>query len=132
MKAAYNNIKTKTMNNRIQSFKYALNGIIHTLSQPNMQIHFIIALLVILAGFLLEISGTEWILTVIAIGMVMTAECFNTSIEKLTNIVSPEYNKTAGQVKDIAAGAVLLSAAAAAITGLIIFLPKIIQFVQSL
>lgn len=78
---------------------------------------------VIIAGIVLGITRTEWIMVVMCIGTVIAAELFNTAIEKLVDLVSPERHPVAGQVKDIAAGAVLICAVAAAIIGLIIFIP---------
>ena len=78
---------------------------------------------VIIAGIVLGITRTEWIMVVMCIGTVIAAELFNTAIEKLVDSVSPERHPVAGQVKDIAAGAVLICAVAAAIIGLIIFIP---------
>ena len=80
-------------------------------------------LAVIIAGIVLGITRTEWIMVVMCIGTVIAAELFNTAIEKLVDLVSPERHPVAGQVKDIAAGAVLICAVAAAIIGLIIFIP---------
>lgn len=71
--------------------------------------------------FFFGITRTEWIVIILCIGVVIAAELFNTAIEKLVDLVSPERHPIAGQVKDIAAGAVLVCAVAAAIIGIIIF-----------
>lgn len=111
---------------RIGSFKYAYSGLKYILiTQHNFLIHLIIAFLVTVAGLFFHISSLEWCILVITIAIVLGAEAFNSSLEKLTDLVSPEYNNEAGKVKDIAAAAVLLVAMAAVIIGLIIFLPKI-------
>ena len=89
----------------------------------NLSFHLIAAMAVIIAGIVLGITRTEWIMVVMCIGTVIAAELFNTAIEKLVDLVSPERHPVAGQVKDIAAGAVLICAVAAAIIGLIIFIP---------
>ena len=83
----------------------------------------IAAMAVIIAGIVLGITRTEWIMVGMCIGTVIAAELFNTAIEKLVDLVSPERHPVAGRVKDIAAGAVLICAVAAAIIGLIIFIP---------
>ena len=83
----------------------------------------IAAMAVIIAGIVLGITRTEWIMVVMCIGTVIAAELFNTAIEKLVDLVSPVRHPVAGRVKDIAAGAVLICAVAAAIIGLIIFIP---------
>ncbi len=112
---------------RIQSFKYAFAGIGHfAKSEPNAIIHLLAAITVIALGYFYSISTTEWCLVIFAIGMVLGAEAFNTAIEYLTDLVSPDYNELAGKAKDVAAAAVLIMAITAAIIGVIIFLPKIL------
>lgn len=81
--------------------------------------------LVIVFGFFLRINTVEWLLLIFCFGFVMTAEIFNSAVEVLTDIASPEKNSKAGLVKDMAAGGVLISAITAAIIGLIIFIPKL-------
>ena len=99
-------------------------------SQQNAWIHLFIASFVIFAGLFFCISVTEWCFLIFAIGFVLSAEAFNTAIEELTNLVSPKQNPKAGTVKDVAAGAVLITAITAAIIGIIIFLPKVIALFQ--
>lgn len=111
---------------RAKSFIYAAKGLKSFISREhNAWIHSLAAFAVIVLGIIFHISRTEWIAILLCIGMVFAAEAFNTAIERLVNLVSPDYNKTAGDVKDIAAGAVLICAVTAAIVGLIIFLPKL-------
>ena len=95
-------------------------------TQHNFLIHISASLVVVVMGMVLKISAIEWVLIVIAIGMVFSAEAFNTAIEELIDLVSPEFQEKAGKIKDITAAAVLVMAIAALVTGLIIFLPKII------
>ena len=105
---------------------YAWNGLLYFFrTQKNARVHAIIALLVILFGWLLNLAVWEWLVVVLCIGFVFSAELLNTAIEGLTDLVAPGYNKKAGTVKDLAAGGVLLAAIAAAVAGLIIFIPKI-------
>lgn len=121
-----NTQKTTYFIKRARSFKYAFSGIITaTKTQANFRIHLIATILVALMGFYFQISYAEWILIILSIGFVISAELFNSAIEFLTDLVSPLQNDIAGKVKDMAAGAVLISAVSAAIIGLIIFLPKI-------
>lgn len=94
-------------------------------TQHNAWIHSIAALTVIVAGFYFSVSRAEWALIVFAIGMVFAAETFNTAIEMLVDKISPEQNEVAGKIKDLAAGAVLFSAIAAAIIGVLIFWPRV-------
>ncbi len=83
------------------------------------------AVLSIGAGFYFEISITEWSLVILCIAGVLSAEAFNTGLEYLTDLVSPEYHLLAKKTKDVAAAGVLLMAIGAAIIGIIIFFPKI-------
>lgn len=104
-------------------FKYAFNGLrVFFKTQLNAKIHLIAAVIVIACGFYYQISKTDWIALTFAIGLVLTTEALNTAIEFLTDKVSPEYSEEAKKVKDVAAGAVLISAITAVIIGLIVFL----------
>ena len=114
---------------RLRSFVYAGKGLKSFFrKEHNAWIHCFITIVVIFLGIVLHISVHEWIAIILCIGLVFAAEAFNTAIERLVNFVSPERNDRAGDVKDIAAGAVLICAIAAAIVGLIIFIPKLCQF----
>jgi len=110
---------------RIDSFGFAFKGIFDLIkTQPNAQIHLCAAFLVLVAGFYFKITTTEWCLSIFAIVSVLAAEAFNTALEYLTDLVSPDYHVLAGKTKDVAAAGVLITAIGAAIVGLIIFLPK--------
>ncbi len=116
-----------SLKQRLNSFKYAFAGIYEVVqSQPNMKIHIGLAILTIIAGFFFSISITEWCFVAVASLAVMSAEAFNTALEHLTDLVSPEYHPLAGKVKDAAAGGVLIAAIGAAIIGLLIFLPRLL------
>lgn len=110
----------------IRSFGYAFKGIGYaTTTQLNFRVHLVAALAATSLGIGLHISTNEWVWIILCITLVLVAEMFNTAIEFLTDLVSPGYHPKAGHVKDIAAGAVLLCAIFALITGVIIFGPKI-------
>jgi len=114
------------MKKRLLSFKYAFDGIICVAStEANFQIHIAAAAAALFLGFFLEIGRTEWCLVLLCFAAVLSAEALNSAVERLTNLVSPGRRPEAGAVKDIAAGAVLVSAIMAAAVGGIIFLPKI-------
>lgn len=115
------------MKKRIQSFKYAYKGIRNLVSsEVNFQIHVTAAALVLAAGFYLEITAGEWLAVLLCFGLVLSAEAFNSAIEELVDLVSPGHHEKAGRTKDIAAGAVLITAILAAVIGCIVFLPKMI------
>ena len=114
---------------QIRSFGYAWKGLRQCIGkEQNLSFHLITTIIVIGAGILFDITRTEWMIIILCIGMVVAAELFNTAIERLVDLVSPERHPIAGQVKDIAAGAVLVCAVAAAIIGLIIFIPYLTRF----
>lgn len=116
-----------SLRKRLQSFKYAFRGLQTVIAfEHNAWIHSVVAILVIIAGFVLGIDKSGWIAVVLCIGGVYAAEIFNSSIENLCDHVSPEENEKIGKIKDMAAAAVLISALAAAIVGCIVFIPKII------
>jgi diacylglycerol kinase len=105
---------------------FAVHGICTLLrTQPNARIHLVATVVVVSAGFALSVSATEWCLLVLAMGLVWTAEALNTAIEFVVDLISPEQHVLAGQAKDVAAGATLLAAIAAAIIGAIVFVPRI-------
>ncbi|ODS83910.1 MAG: diacylglycerol kinase [Cytophagaceae bacterium SCN 52-12] len=111
-----------------KSFGYAFKGIVSLFRyENNAKVHLIAGILAVAAAFYLEFSLIEWCILVIQIALVMAAEAFNTAIEKLCDAISPQKHPAIGTVKDIAAGAVLITAIAAVITGLFLFLPKILQ-----
>ncbi len=112
-------------NRLFRSFIYAFQGIRHVFgTEANMKIHLIFTFLVIVCGLIFRISNVEWMFCLLSFGLVISMEMMNTAIEKLVDYLSPEFNAMAGNIKDIAAGAVLISAVFAALTGLIIFVPK--------
>ncbi len=113
------------MKKLIDSFRNAYRGI-RTVARTerNMRIHLIFAILVIFFGTLFLISPLEWMICLLCFGLVIGMEMMNTAIETLVDLVSPQKQKLAGKAKDIAAGAVLVSAVMAAVAGLLIFIPK--------
>lgn len=115
---------------RLLSFKYAFKGIITLIkSQANAKIHLFATILVVLCSFLFQVSAIEWCMLIICIAAVFSAEAFNTALEFLTDLVSPEYHPLAGKVKDVAAAGVLIVAIGSFIVAVIIFLPKLIQLI---
>lgn len=114
---------------RINSFKYAFEGIVTLFREtPNAKIHLTMAILAIGFGFFLKISLGEWLAIAIVIGLVVATEAVNTAIETLADFVcNKTIHPAIKKVKDLAAAAVLITAIAASIVGIIIFLPKIID-----
>lgn len=111
---------------KASAFKYAWQGIRFLFcSQVNARFHLLAACVVIIAGFLLGLSPAEWVLIILTTALVISAEAFNSAIEMLVDEWSPDYKQSAGKIKDLAAGAVLITAIAAVLIGLIIFIPKL-------
>jgi diacylglycerol kinase len=110
-----------------KSFGYAFEGIRTAFRQePNFQIHVVIAILVIVFGTFLGLTPSEWLLLLYAIFLVLILELFNTSIEAIINLISPDIHPKAKIAKDISAAAVLLAAIQAVIIGGVIFIGKLL------
>lgn len=116
-----------------KKFSHALRGLrVFWVTTKNIHLVALItgALVVIILGFYFSISSFEWIALIFSIGFVIVAEVFNTAIEIDIDLTSPEYHPYARDTKDVAAAAVLLSAFVALIVGLIVFLPKVLLYVN--
>ena len=112
---------------RAKSFAHAGRGILVLLkTTPNAWIHIVALVAVIALGFYYHITTTEWIILVFACGFVLVSEAFNTAIEIDINLTSPEYHPYARDIKDVSAGAVLISAITACIIGILIFIPYVV------
>ncbi|TCS94757.1 diacylglycerol kinase [Hazenella coriacea] len=110
----------------IQSFRYALEGLIYTVvTQRNMRIHFIAALGVLLLSLYLPVSKVEVLILFVTIIIVLFAELINTVVETVVDMITQEYHPLAKIAKDVAAGAVLLTAGLAVMVGISIFYPYI-------
>jgi len=124
------NQKKFKIGDRLKSFKFAFNGIrILFVNEHNAWLHLAATVLVIITGIAFKISILEWAAVFIAIGLVFTAEAINTSIEKLSDFVSPERRSSIKEVKDLASAGVLISAITALLIGLIVFIPKILTLI---
>ena len=110
---------------RIASFRFAFQGV-RTLfrTQPNARIHLLASTVVIGLAWGVGCSPTEWAILVLTMVAVLVAEAFNTALEFLTDLASPEYHELAGKAKDVAAAAVLFTAIVALGVAIFIFLPK--------
>ena len=120
-----NNQEDGLVKGRLKSLKYAFKGLWRLVStEHSIMVQTAIAILMTFFGWWLDISATEWILQILAIGLVLVAESLNTAIEKICDFIHPDYNERIGFIKDISAGAVTFAAITAIIIGLIIYLPK--------
>ena len=111
--------------NRIKSIGIAFKGALLLLkTEASVKIQFVLLIVFTLAGFYFNLSSTEWVMQLFAIGLVMSIEGVNTAIEKLADFIHPHQNPKIGFIKDIAAGAVFIAATFAFIIVLIIYIPK--------
>jgi diacylglycerol kinase len=116
------------LSKRLRSFGYAFKGImLFWNTQTNAKIQVLCSLFLLILAILFQIMWYEWALLVFAMTLVVATETMNTAVEFLTDLVSPNYNEKAGKVKDLAAGAVLLSAIGATIIILLVFVPKFMR-----
>ena len=116
-----------SVTDRLKSANHAWRGIgLLIRTSHNAWVEIFFGFLALYLGYILNISGTEWAVLVLAIGLVIVAEAFNTAIEVDIDLTSPDYHPYARDTKDIAAGAVLLMVFMATVIALIIFVPKIL------
>ena len=120
---------TNYIKGRTKAFKHAFNGInILFTEEPNSKIQAVLAIVALIMGYLLHISSTEWIIICIVIGLVFAMEAINSAIENLADFTcNKKFEESIKKTKDLSAAAVLFSAIAALIAGLIIFLPKLLS-----
>ena len=112
-----------------RSIGHALDGIVNLIKEErNAKIHLVATALVIYVGFNMEFTAQEWIWISLAVACVWVAELINTSIERLTNLVSPEHHPLAKQVKDYAAGAVLVMSLWAILVFCLIAFPHVVMW----
>ena len=113
---------------RIRSIQFAFEGWVTVLrDEKNTWVHAFFSLLSIWLGIWLKITNDQWILLILTIGMVWIAEFFNSAIEMMIDLISPEIHQSAKKSKDIGAAAVLIAAIASVVIGLIMFLPPFLQ-----
>ena len=119
--------KESFLSSRIKSVKYASKGFFLLLnSESSIQVQAFIAVVMTILGIACNISGTEWMLQLLAIGLVMGLEGVNTAIEKLSDFVQPSHDDKIGFIKDVSAGAVFIASIAAVGIGLFIYIPRLI------
>lgn len=110
---------------RLKSIGFAFKGAFKLITtEHSVMVQSTIAILLIIAGFVFEISREEWMMQILAFGLVLGIESLNTAVEKIADFIHPEFHNKIGFIKDIAAGAVLFAAMAAIAIGLLIYVPK--------
>jgi len=112
----------------LRSFSFAFNGLKTALkTEPNLRIHFIITIFVISTALILGFSALELSILTLTIGFVLILELINTSLEALTDIVSPEIQEKARLIKDVSAAAVLIASFLSLFVGFFLFFPKLLR-----
>ncbi|MEX2371571.1 MAG: diacylglycerol kinase family protein [Bacteroidales bacterium] len=116
------------ISSRVHSFKHAFAGIWYNLtSGPNFLIHIVCAILVVVAGWIFRVERNEWIILILTIGAVLSAEAMNTAVEKICNRFLKEKDPYVKIIKDSAAAAVLIISLAALVIGLLVFVPYLVE-----
>lgn len=116
-----------SIKSRLGSFKFAFQGLWSLLkNEHNSRIHLLSSIIAISLGIILKINVPEWALLTIVIGLVFISELFNTSLEKLSDLVHPEWNDQIKKIKDYSAAAVLISSIIALVAGGLIFISRIL------
>lgn len=126
-------IKTTGLGRFKNSFKYSFEGLKYAYKyEQSMAIHFTVSILVVIMGILVNLSLIEWLFCFLLIGLVMATELINTSIEAVVDLTCPHIHPLAKIAKDTASAAVFVFSFVAGISGLIIFIPKLIDFINKL
>lgn len=122
------NLKSKDKRKFSSSIKYCLEGINFVITnESNFKKEIVIGIIALLLSYILKISRIEFIIILIMIALVLTSEIINTSIEKVVDLYTKDYNNLAKIAKDVSAGSVLVMSIFSLLVGVIIFLPKIIS-----
>lgn len=112
-----------------RAFVYASNGVVHAVrTERNIKFHLVATVIVIVAGLILKLSLMEWCIVSVLIGGMLSLELMNSAIERVVDLVTEEILPLARQAKDLAAGAVFIYAIVSAIIGLLLFIPKLIDY----
>lgn len=110
---------------RMKSVGFAVKGAFKLITtEHSVMVQSSLAVLMIIAGFYFHISREEWMIQILAFGLVLSVESLNTAVEKIADFIHPEFHSKIGFIKDIAAGAVMFAALAAIAVGLLIYVPK--------
>ncbi|MEN8815561.1 MAG: diacylglycerol kinase family protein [Nonlabens sp.] len=121
----------KFITGRIKAMGYATKGAIILLkTEPSIQVQAAIAVIMTIAGFYFNITATEWMAQTLCIGLVMGLEGINTTAEAIADFIHPDFHEKIGHIKDIAAGAVVITAIASTVVGFIIYTPYVVTLFE--
>ncbi len=121
-----------SLKERFHSFVYAYRGLKLLLNEHNTWIYLLAVFCVVVVGLLVSLTLVEWAVVIILLGNVWIAEALNTAVERLCDHVTPQQHPEIAHIKDVAAAAPLIAAMVAVVAGLCIFMPPIIEWVESL
>lgn len=111
-----------------KSLRYAVKGLLKILKEEqNLRIQVFLGILAIAFAAIFRINRMEWIALTLVIGLVLVMETVNSAVERISDVLKPRINDYVMEIKDILAGAVMLSAIVAIVVGLIIFLPYFVE-----
>ncbi|MBC7523441.1 MAG: diacylglycerol kinase family protein [Flavobacterium sp.] len=114
------------LSGRFKSVGFALKGMIKLITtEHSVMVQSTLAVLLTIAGFYFKIDRYEWMMQIFSIGLVLSVEGLNTAVEKIADFIHPEFHKSIGFIKDIAAGAVFFAALTALSIGCLIYIPKL-------
>ncbi len=123
-------MKSRTL---LDSFQYALQGLKAAfVGEKNFRIHCVAVVVVVGVGAAIGLPALKWVLLVLTMGFVLVCELFNTVAETLVDMITQEYSQLAKKVKDLAAGAVLVSAITAILAGIFIFIEPVLELVKKI
>lgn len=117
-------MRNSFLGKRIRGGGYAIKGAwILIKSEPSIQVQVVISVFVTIAGFYFDISTTEWMFQIFAIGLVLSTEGLNSAVEGIADFIHPDFHTKIGYIKDVAAGAVLFAAVTAIVIACFIYIP---------
>ncbi len=121
-------VPLKRLNSKMFGLKHAINGLVELIkNERNARFHLVSTAVVIYVGWKVGFEASEWLWISLAVAGVWVAELLNTSLERITDLVSPEQSELAKKAKDYAAGAVLVMAIWAIIVFILVAVPRILM-----
>lgn len=132
-KISRDNIKKRGLTRFVRSFSFSISGLKYAYKyEQSMFVHVIATICVITANIIFKVQPIEWLITVLAIGMVLAAELINTAIEAIVDMVTLEFHPLAKIAKDCGSAATFVLAMMAAVIGIVVYLPHILEILKGL
>lgn len=132
-KISRDNIKKRGITRFVRSFSFSISGLKYAYKyEQSMFVHVIATICVITANIIFKVQPIEWLITVLAIGMVLAAELINTAIEAIVDMVTLEFHPLAKIAKDCGSAATFVLAMMAAVIGIVVYLPHILEILKGL